>query len=172
MGRLLDITGNRFGRLVAQWPVGYTKRRNVVWLNLCDCGNLKVIDAKNLQANRVKSCGCIYGAHGLWGTPEYRIWGSLRQRCLNPNDKGYADYGGRGITVCERWDRFENFIMDVGRRPSPEYSLDRIDNDGNYEPGNVRWATADQQAANKGRKGVPHAAIEGTQGLLQNNASA
>jgi hypothetical protein len=87
-------------------------------------------------------------------TKEYRTWLGMRRRCLNANDKNYRDYGGRGIGICKRWlNSFENFLADVGRAPDPEYTIDRINNDGNYELGNVRWATREQQAKNKRRGG-------------------
>lgn len=87
--------------------------------------------------------------HGLHGIPEYAIWKAMRQRCLNPNDKRYCDWGGRGIRVCDQWSDFGVFIADVGFRPSPIYSLDRVDNNGHYEPGNVRWALGSEQNLNK-----------------------
>jgi hypothetical protein len=87
--------------------------------------------------------------HGMSGTPEFVAWTSMRQRCGNPRCRRYANYGGRGISICERWRAFENFLADMGRRPSPDHSLDRIDNDGNYELGNCRWATRSQQQRNK-----------------------
>lgn len=88
--------------------------------------------------------------HGMFGTAEYRAWASMKQRCLNPNDKDFSRYGGRGIKVCERWITFENFLEDVGLRPSSAYSIDRFpDPDGNYDPGNVRWATDEQQNRNR-----------------------
>lgn len=88
--------------------------------------------------------------HGMSKTPEFRAWASMIQRCLNPNSSRYYRYGGRGITICARWQSFEAFFADVGRRPAPEYSIDRIDNDGDYEPANVRWATRSEQQRNKG----------------------
>lgn len=100
-------------------------------------------------------------SHGEAGratrSSEYRTWGGMVQRCTNPNNSRYSSYGGRGITVCDRWRTFENFLEDMGRRPSPDHSIDRIDNDGSYEPGNVRWATKSQQQINR-RARAPHSA--------------
>lgn len=94
--------------------------------------------------------GNQYGkTHGMRGTPTHNSWRSMKHRCLNPKGRQYPDYGGRGITVCARWMKFENFLADMGERPGKEYSLDRIDNDGNYEPSNCRWATRSEQQKNK-----------------------
>lgn len=92
--------------------------------------------------------------HGMWNTTEYHIWQGMRQRCQNPNYHGYKNYGGRGIKVCDRWQSFKNFFEDMGYRPSKLYSIDRINNDGNYELSNCRWATKKQQSTNR-RKGGP-----------------
>ena len=128
----------------------------------CICGKETIVNLYDLIHGHYQSCGCLKyelignakRTHGeSWRegrrTPEYHIWDAIRQRCNNPNNKGYKDYGGRGIRMSEEWNSYEKFIAYVGRRPSEDMSLDRINNDGNYEPGNVRWATQAQQDANK-----------------------
>jgi hypothetical protein len=158
--RAPDISGKRFGRLVAIARIGIDERNNALWRCQCDCGATAVIAGSNMRRGATSSCGCLRREtssaqsrkHGLAGIPEWRIWSGMRARCSNPNNKAYKWYGARGIKVCERWcgpDGFMNFIADMGRRPSPNLSIDRIDNDGNYEPGNCRWATAKQQSQNR-----------------------
>lgn len=131
----------------------------------CVCGNLVKLDYRQYNYGGKRSCGCLHidtarkqgknnTTHGAKSngkvTPEYRSWASMKNRCNNPKDKAYYRYGGRGITVCKEWSvSFEKFLKDVGIRPSNYHSLDRINNNGNYEPGNVRWATAKQQANNR-----------------------
>lgn len=153
--RVIDLTGQRLGRLVALEP---TEKRNgkgsVVWRCLCDCGNECFINSPDLRKGHTRSCGCLVKdvniIHGMSKTLIYKIWKSMNQRCDNPNNTGYKDYGGRGIKVCKRWrSSFENFYADVGDPPEGK-SLDRWpDNDGGYEPKNWRWATSSQQKFNR-----------------------
>ncbi|HDX9500141.1 TPA: AP2 domain-containing protein, partial [Bacillus thuringiensis] len=125
------------------------KKNKTMWNCLCDCGNERVVDGYSLSKGSSKSCGCNNIKHGMKHTPEYNIWGLMKSRCSNLNDSGWENYGARGITVCERWLDFSNFIEDMGERPSPEHSLDRIDVNGNYCKANCRWATHLEQAHNK-----------------------
>lgn len=127
-----------------------------MWFCLCECGKEKEVWGKLLKNGHVKSCGCLKAnqkptlTHGLTGTTEHRIWKGMNGRCYNKNNAKYPNYGARGIIVCSRWRRsFENFLEDMGKRPSKNLSIDRIDVNGNYEPANCRWATSTQQSRNK-----------------------
>jgi hypothetical protein len=157
--RALDFTGQRVGRLlvIERAP---NRGRHTCWRCLCDCGNEAIVGTLQLRTEATRSCGClrrettatIKRSHGCTKTPEYESLFRAIARCHNPKDPAWKNYGGRGITVCDRWrgkDGFVNFLADVGPRPSPEHSLDRIDNNRGYEPGNVRWATRSEQARNK-----------------------
>lgn len=149
---LIDETGNRHGRLTV---IERAKNidKNARWLCLCDCGTNTVVHGKCLRNGHTQSCGCLQReraaesatSHGFCGTPTYTTWYGMKDRCTNPSR---PDYHGRGIVVCERWMNFENFLKDVGARPSPAHSLDRRDNDGNYEPRNCRWVTRKEQNRN------------------------
>lgn len=154
-----DLTGKRFGRLVVidRNPEN-TSTRTARWNCLCDCGSKCVAIGVTLTRGTKQSCGCLQKertseanrTHGMSKTAEYNIWCGLIARCFNQNDPAYYKYGGRGITVCKRWlNSFMDFYQDIGPRPGPEYSVDRYpNNDGNYEPGNCRWATPTEQANN------------------------
>ena len=153
----LDLSGQKIGRLTVIKRVE-SKRRDAMWLCLCDCGRDKIVAASALKNKRTQSCGCIkienmrrlgtaVKKHGETGSPEYRSWRAMLTRCSNPNATGYHNYGGRGIKVCDRWlNSFENFLADMGKRPSLKHSLDRHpNNNGDYELSNCRWATKEQQ---------------------------
>ena len=161
-----DLARQRFGRLVAVSATMMGGRAR--WLCQCDCGRQKIICGTSLTSGFTQSCGCLQREivtaretkHGQKrrrrATPEYYAWQSAKDRCFNPNDDHYKYYGWRGITMCDRWkDSFENFFADMGPRPGPAYSLDRYPNpDGNYEPGNCRWATNKEQANNKSARPI------------------
>lgn len=153
-----DLTDRVFGR----WHViSFSHTTNIghaYWNCVCECGTHRAVSGTSLIRGSSKSCGCFNREraiecstkHGKCHTPEYRVWKKLLRRCYEQNDKSYHNYGGRGIAVCDQWrNSFESFINDMGTRPSKNHSIDRIDNDGNYEPNNCRWATPKQQSRNR-----------------------
>jgi hypothetical protein len=150
--RFKDIAGKKFTRLTAVWPSGKYKSA-IVWLCVCDCGNLVHVKSTSLQERNSKSCGCLRidsaTHHGMVGTPEYRIFHQAKTRCSDPGHRAWKNYGGRGIKF--KFKSVNEMIAEIGLRPDQSFSIDRINNDGNYEPGNVRWATMQQQSLNKRR---------------------
>lgn len=184
MGRPIAV-GQKFSR----WTVVAEQKGG--WLCRCDCGTERAVKPFDLTSGKSKSCNCLrdegnrvrHIKHGQSGSPEYTAWLGMRERCTNPNTKQWKDYGGRGIKVCRRWETFENFLEDMGEKPSPEHTLDRKNNDGNYTPKNCRWATRAVQNNNRRSKrlvtfnGVTKSITEWTQslglasGALQNRLS-
>ncbi len=164
MSKSLNLVNNRFGRLVVIKRVANNKRGRTRWLCECDCGNKTIVLGMRLKNQDTKSCGCfrdelaktmglsrLRHGHKRFGqmTRVYSIWGGMIKRCSNSGHRWYKNYGGRGIAVCARWRKFENFLKDMGEPPTDEHQIDRVDNDGHYEPKNCRWVTRSQNGRNK-----------------------
>lgn len=147
--------GLRFGKLILLKEVSKSPYK---WLCLCDCKKNTVVQREDLTAGRTKSCGCliretnvrVHTTHGLTGTSEYRAWMNMKRRCYDASNEHFDSYGGRGISVCARWrSSFQNFLSDLGKKPSPTHELDRIEVNGHYEPSNVKWSTRKDSKNNK-----------------------
>lgn len=178
MTKLTDLTDKVVGRLLVQRRVeDYIQlngRKRAQWQCVCACGNTVVVEASNLASNHTRSCGCLVedicseigfdnGTHRRSDTQEWRSWRGARDRCNNPNTKQYINYGARGISMCARWESFENFLADMGNCPA-NCSLDRVDVNGNYSPDNCRWASATDQMRN--RRCTPRVTHDGEIKLL------
>jgi hypothetical protein len=166
MSAVRDITGQRCGFLTATWRFPSTEKgRQSRWSFSCDCGRETSSLLTNVTTGKMVSCGCykqsVITKHAMYKTLEYSTWASIRERCTNQKSKNYARYGGAGISMYQEWvDSFSAFYAYVGNKPSKQHSIDRIDVYGNYEPGNVRWATIIQQARNK--KNSKYVVLDGT----------
>lgn len=158
MGKFIDLTGQRIGRLTVLQQAGKDKNGLLLWKCQCDCGNIFVTRGQDIRRGKSTNCGCRHKEvlqkrnyrHGMAGTRPYRIWKAMHSRCYNPKVPSYADYGGRGIKICDRWkNSFENFWADMHDGYADDLEIDRIDHDADYCPENCRWASDKQQNRNK-----------------------
>lgn len=150
MSKLIDLTGQTFNRLFIISRAENSRSGRAMWKCQCSCGNTTTARGESLTSGNTKSCGCLVTKHGMTKTSEFKVWQAIIDRCCNPNCTAFKNYGGRGITICDEWKNdFMAFFNHVGKLPSHKHSIDRIDNDGNYEPGNVQWTKSKNQANNR-----------------------
>lgn len=173
----VDLLGMRFGRLTVTGDSGIRQGHSTVWICMCDCGNFVHIQGNNLRSGHSKSCGCLNSElssararrHGMSKTPIWNIWMLMRKRCTDEGDYAYPEYGGRGITVCDRWmESFDNFYEDMGPRPDG-LSLERKDVNGNYEPDNCKWADWSEQSRNMRDRIAMHPVVRGVRLMKKYN---
>jgi hypothetical protein len=175
MHKRYDLVGKTFGKLTVLEFAGMGDDYASRWIVRCECGTEKIVDGKNMVKGRTRSCGCmqggrsglhgaVYRSHGLTRSPLYTAWVGMKQRCGNPKNPDYSNYGGRGIKVCDTWrDSFETFMGDMGPTWQRGLTVDRIDSNGNYEPGNCRWVPMSEQWKTRrshGRKRAPDGASQ------------
>jgi len=158
MGKLIDLSGKIINRMTVL-RMSEKSGKIIKWTCMCECGNIRDVASYELRTGKTKSCGCYqrdkakickYSDRDIYHSKEYSAWVNMKTRCYNKNATRFLNHGGRGIKVCDRWlNSFENFLSDMGKKPSNKHSIDRINNDGNYELSNCRWATQKEQSSNR-----------------------